>query len=217
MPGPLAGIKVVDVSAILSGPLATMMLADQGAEVVKVEPLGIGDLMRIGPFRSGGLCAFFANANRGKRSIALDLRQDRGREVLLRLVREADVFVQNFRKGVAERLGLGYDDLQQINPGLVMTSITPFGQDGPYSQYQGEEIVSYAMGMIMSVSGIQGREPLKHGGFQAQYEGGLNGAAATAMVTLSSSKYATERSGPPSGIFRSPPPIAASGKRHIGM
>ena len=85
-------------------------------------------------------------------------------------------------RGYLADLGLGYADLETINPGLVMTSITPFGQTGPYSQYVGEEIVNYAMGLIMSISGLQDREPLKHGGFQAQYEGGLNGAAATAMA-----------------------------------
>jgi len=90
--------------------------------------------------------------------------------------------VESSPPGHLDSLGLGYADLEQLNPSLIMTSITPFGQDGPYSQYLGEEIVSYAMGMIMSISGLQDREPLKHGGFQAQYEAGLNGAAATAMA-----------------------------------
>ena len=87
MPGPLRGVKIVDASAILSGPLATMMLADQGAEVVKVEPVLIGDLMRTGPFQKGGLCSFFVNANRGKRSLAVDLQQAEGRELLKKLVK----------------------------------------------------------------------------------------------------------------------------------
>ena len=104
MPGPLAGIKVVDVSTILSGPIAAMLLADQGAEVVKVERPGIGDLTRIVPFRRGGLSSLFANANRGKRSIVLALDKPRGREILLELVRRADVFVENYRPGKAERL-----------------------------------------------------------------------------------------------------------------
>lgn len=132
MPGPLAGIKVVDVSAILSGPLATMMLADQGAEVVKVEPPAIGDLMRLGPFRRGGLSAFFANANRGKRGIAVDLRKSEGREVLLELVRRADVFVQNWRPGAAERLGLDEPSLRRENPALIYVSISGYGESGPY-------------------------------------------------------------------------------------
>jgi crotonobetainyl-CoA:carnitine CoA-transferase CaiB-like acyl-CoA transferase len=133
MPGPLAGIRVVDCSAILSGPLATMILADQGAEVVKVEPPGIGDLLRLSPFARGGLGAFFANGNRGKRAIALDLRQPRGRELLLSLVRGADVFVQNFRPGAVERLGIAEADLRAVAPDLVYVSISGFGESGPYA------------------------------------------------------------------------------------
>jgi crotonobetainyl-CoA:carnitine CoA-transferase CaiB-like acyl-CoA transferase len=133
MPGPLAGIKIVDCSAILSGPLATMILADQGAEVVKVEPPGIGDLLRLSPFARGGLGAFFANGNRGKRAIALDLRQPRGRELLLALVRDADVFVQNFRPGAVERLGIAEADLRRVAPDLVYVSISGFGESGPYA------------------------------------------------------------------------------------
>jgi crotonobetainyl-CoA:carnitine CoA-transferase CaiB-like acyl-CoA transferase len=133
MPGPLAGIRIVDCSAILSGPLATMILADQGADVVKVEPPGIGDLLRLSPFARGGLGAFFANGNRGKRAIALDLRQPRGRELLLSLVRDADVFVQNFRPGAVERLGIAEKDLRQVSPDLVYVSISGFGESGPYA------------------------------------------------------------------------------------
>ena len=132
MPGPLAGIRVVDASAILSGPLATMMLADQGAEVIKVEPPGIGDLLRLSPFRRGGLGAFFANGNRGKRCIALDLTKPAGRDVLLDLVRRADVFVQNFRPGAVERLGIAEADLRRVRPDLVYCSISGYGDTGPY-------------------------------------------------------------------------------------
>jgi crotonobetainyl-CoA:carnitine CoA-transferase CaiB-like acyl-CoA transferase len=132
VPGPLAGIRVVDVSAILSGPLATMMLADQGAEVIKVEPPGIGDLMRISSFRRGGIAAFYANANRGKRSVVLDLGKPRAKQLLLELVRRADVFVQNWRPGAAERLGLGEPALREQNPGLIYVSISGYGDSGPY-------------------------------------------------------------------------------------
>ncbi len=133
MPGPLAGIRILDLSAILSGPLATMILADQGAEVIKVEPPGIGDLLRLSPFSRGGLGAFFANGNRGKRSIVLDLRQPRGREIALALARGADVFVQNFRPGAVERLGLAEADLRAVNPELVYVPISGFGESGPYA------------------------------------------------------------------------------------
>jgi len=132
MPGPLEGIRVVDVSAILAGPLATMMLADQGADVVKIEPPGLGDLLRLSPYRRAGMGSFFANGNRGKRSIVLDLRKPAGRDVLLELVARADVFVQNFRPGAVERLGIAEDDLRKVRPDLVYVSITGYGESGPY-------------------------------------------------------------------------------------
>jgi crotonobetainyl-CoA:carnitine CoA-transferase CaiB-like acyl-CoA transferase len=132
MPGPLAGIRVVDVSQILSGPWACMILADQGAEVVKVEAPGIGDPMRIGPYRRGGRASFYVNANRGKRGIVLDLQKEAAREALLRLIDQADVFVQNWRPGAAERLGLGYDALAKRKPDLIYASISGYGDSGPY-------------------------------------------------------------------------------------
>jgi crotonobetainyl-CoA:carnitine CoA-transferase CaiB-like acyl-CoA transferase len=133
MPGPLDGIRIVDASAILSGPLATMILADQGAEVVKVEPPGLGDLLRLSPFRRGDLGAFFVNGNRGKRSLVLDLQKPGAREALLRLVARADVFVQNFRPGAVERLGIAEPDLRRVRPDLIYCSITGYGETGPYA------------------------------------------------------------------------------------
>ncbi len=133
MGGPLAGVRVVDCSAVLSGPLATMLLADQGAEVIKVEAPGLGDVLRLSPFSRGGLGAFFANGNRGKRAITIDLRQPRGRELLLDLCRGADVFVQNFRPGAVERLGIAEPDLRAVRPELVYVSISGFGESGPYA------------------------------------------------------------------------------------
>ena len=133
MPGPLDGIKVVDVSAVVSGPLATMMLADQGAEVVKIEPHGLGDTLRLPNFARGGLSAFFANANRGKRSIVLDLGKPEGREVVKKLVADADVFVQNYRPGVVERLGIDYASLRAVKRDLIYASLSGFGESGPYA------------------------------------------------------------------------------------
>jgi crotonobetainyl-CoA:carnitine CoA-transferase CaiB-like acyl-CoA transferase len=132
VPGPLEGIRIVDVSAVLSGPLATMMLADQGAEVVKVEPVVNGDIMRMGAFQRGGLSTFFANANRGKRSLAMDITTTRGRELLLDLVRRADVFVQNWRPGAAARLALSEPELRAVQPELIYVSISGYGASGPY-------------------------------------------------------------------------------------
>ncbi len=133
MPGPLDGIKVVDASAVVSGPLCTMMLADQGADVVKIEPHGMGDTLRLPLFSRGGLSSFFANSNRGKRSIVLDLSQAEGREIVHKLVRDADIFVQNWRPGAADRLGLGEPALRAINEDLIYCSISGYGPTGPYA------------------------------------------------------------------------------------
>ena len=132
MPGALAGIRVVDCTAMISGPLATQLLADQGADVVKVEPPGTGDLVRA-MGGGDGLSPTFLVANRNKRSLALDLRAAGGAEVLRRLVAGADVFVQNFRPGTAERLGLGEATLRERAPELVYVSISGFGETGPYA------------------------------------------------------------------------------------
>jgi len=114
--------------------MATMMLADQGADVIKVEQPGVGDYLRLSPFSRGGLGAFFVNGNRGKRAITLDLHQPRGRELLLSLVRGADVFVQNFRPGAVEKLGIAEADLRAVRPDLVYVSISGFGESGPYAR-----------------------------------------------------------------------------------
>ena len=132
--GPLAGIRIVDLTAMASGPWATATLGDQGADVIKVEPPGTGDLIRhIGSSRAG-LSAVFANLNRSKRSLVLNLRETRGVELLLRLADTADVFVQNFRPGVAERMGIGPDVVCGRNPEIVYVSITGFGREGPDTQ-----------------------------------------------------------------------------------
>ena len=133
MPGPLDGIRILDLSNVVSGPMAVQLLADQGADVIKIEQPGIGDISRLAGAKSGGLSALFAVLNRNKRSVVLDLRQDRGRAILRDLVRIADVLVQNFRPGAMTRLGLGYADLKAINENLVYTSISGFGADGPYA------------------------------------------------------------------------------------
>jgi crotonobetainyl-CoA:carnitine CoA-transferase CaiB-like acyl-CoA transferase len=148
MAGPLAGIRIVDLSAVISGPLATMLLADQGAEVIKVEPRG-GDITRFSSFAHGGISALFANANRGKRSLAVDLDQAAGREIVLRLVAQADVFVQNFRPGAVERMGLGEAELRRVRPDLIYVSISGFGESGPYaSQRVYDPIIQGLTGMV---------------------------------------------------------------------
>ena len=134
MAGPLEGIKIVDVSAVVSGPLAAMMLADQGADVVKLEPTAIGDILRLSPFSRGGLSSFYANCNRNKRAIAVDLSNPHGLEIAHRLISEADVFIQNWRPGAADRLGLSSEALRKLNPDLIYCAISGYGPSGPYSQ-----------------------------------------------------------------------------------
>jgi crotonobetainyl-CoA:carnitine CoA-transferase CaiB-like acyl-CoA transferase len=149
--GPLSGVTVVDMSVMISGPLATMMLADQGAEVVKVESPGLGDLMRYLGTAKGGMTGIFANNNRGKRSLVVDLKKPAGLEVMRRLVAGADVFVQNFRPGALDRLGLGYDELSELNPDLVYVSISGYGPDGPNSHRRVYDNVIQAASGLASV------------------------------------------------------------------
>ena len=133
MPGPLHGFRIVDLTSMISGPLATMMLADQGAEVIKVENPDGGDYVRRAGNRRGDFSAAFLNNNRNKRSLALDLKDSRGVALLLELVQSADVFVQNFRPGVIERMGLGEDIVRAARPDIVYVSIAGFGFEGPYA------------------------------------------------------------------------------------
>jgi crotonobetainyl-CoA:carnitine CoA-transferase CaiB-like acyl-CoA transferase len=134
MPGPLEGYRIIDLTAFATGPLATMMLADQGADVIKVEPPGIGDVMRFLGTGRGGMCTLWANCNRSKRSIVLNLREERGRDILRELVAGADVFVQNFRPRVVERLGIDEPALRRLRPELIYVSISAFGPSGPYAE-----------------------------------------------------------------------------------
>lgn len=134
MSGPLSGIRVIDLSSMMSGPWAADILGDQGADVIKVEVPGKGDHVRSLPNRSGDMSAMFVNVNRSKRSLTLNLKSQEGVEVLKRLARTADVVVQNFRPGVADRLGVGYEDLSAVNPRLVYLSMSGFGERGPEAQ-----------------------------------------------------------------------------------
>jgi len=132
--GPLAGVKLIELGALIAAPLAAGILADQGAEVVKVEPPGVGDLMRHVGSSRGGMSGLFHVVNRGKRSLALDLSDERGKQVLRELVRSSDALIQNLRPGVVERMGLGWEQLHAINPNLVYLSLSGFGRKGPYAQ-----------------------------------------------------------------------------------
>lgn len=149
MAGPLDGYRVIDASSVVSGPLATMMLADQGADVIKVEAMDVGDPMRAAINYRAGMAALYANCNRGKRSIALNLKDPRGMKIVHELVRGADIFVENWRPGAAERLGLGEDDLRRERPDLIYASITGYGTKGPYrDQRVYDQVIQAGVGMI---------------------------------------------------------------------
>lgn len=146
--GPLEGFKVLDLSSVVSGPMASVMLADQGADVIKVEPPGWGDgIRRLGASRNG-LSSIYAMINRNKRSLALNFKHPRGKELLLKLVSQTDVLLQNYRPGKLDRIGLGYNDLKKVNEDLIYTSISGMGSVGPYSS---QRVYDY---VIQGLSGV---------------------------------------------------------------
>ena len=183
---PLDDVRVIDLTQHAAGPFCTRVLADSGAEVIKVERPGGDPARALPPFfgdvpgldRSG----VFLFLNTNKRSVILDLRTDEGRERLLDLVATADVLVENYRPGVMERLGLGYEALREVQPKLVMTSITNFGQTGPYRDFEGTDLTLYAMGGPMASSGNADHYPLKAAGRVTLYHAGYSAALATAVA-----------------------------------
>lgn len=160
---PLQNIKVLDVSQIMAGPYCTMVLADMGAEVIKVEKLNGGDDSRqMGPYVNGESTCF-SQINRNKKSISLNLKDERARQIFYRLASDADVIVENYRPGVTKSLAIDYDTIKAINPGIVYCSISGYGQTGPYSHKGGFDLVAQGMTGLMSMTGEQGRRPLKTG------------------------------------------------------
>jgi CoA:oxalate CoA-transferase len=161
--GPLAGIKVVDLTRVLAGPYCTMVLSDLGADVLKVEHPRIGDDSRhIGPFING-ISAYFASLNRGKKSVALDLKEGPDRERFEALLVDADVLVENFRPGTMEKLGYGWDDLHPRFPGLIYAAVSGFGHTGPLATRPAYDMVVQAMGGVMSITGQPGGPPTRVG------------------------------------------------------
>lgn len=175
--GPLDGVKVLELCQVMAGPTCGMLLADLGADVVKVEKLPGGDDTRTydNPQVNGESAAFLA-MNRNKRSIAIDLKHPAGQVALKRLVREADVLVENFRKGTMEKFGLGYDTLKAINPRLIYCAITGYGRTGPYADKGGFDLVAQGVSGLMSITGEPGREPVKCGPPVCDINGGMLGA-----------------------------------------
>ena len=162
---PLRHLRVLDVSQIMAGPFCSMLLGDMGADVIKVEPPGSGDQTRRAMgFKLKGFDSLgFINMNRNKRSIVLNLKTEAGREVFYKLVRTADVLVENYRPGAASRLGIDYATLKAINPRLIYASISGFGQTGPWSQRPGFDLIAQAMGGVMSITGDPDGPPAKSG------------------------------------------------------
>ena len=182
----LEGMKVLDLTHHLSGPYCTKLLADFGADVLKVEKPAGDHTRRAGPFLEDDIdpekSLVFAYLNTNKQSITLNLKSDKGISMLTSLIEESDVLVENFAPRVMPSLGLDFETLQQINPRLILTSISNFGQTGPYRDYKAADIIEYAMGGLMYISGAYDREPLKHAFNQAQFKAGTDGASATLMA-----------------------------------
>jgi CoA:oxalate CoA-transferase len=188
--GPLSGITIIDLSRILAGPYCTLLLAELGARVIKVEPPGQGDDARhYGPFRNGK-SAYFVSVNRGKESIALDLKSPADREVFERLLNKADALVENFRPGTMEKLGYGWESLHPRYPRLVYAAASGFGHSGPYSHYPAYDMVVQGLGGIMSITGHPGMPLTRVGTSVGDLAGGLYTA-----VALNAALLHRERSG----------------------
>lgn len=163
MSGPLSGVRVLDLTRVLAGPYTTMILADLGAEVVKIEEPGVGDeARRVGPFRDG-VSAYFVSINRGKKSLTLNLKAEAGRRLFLNLVRQADVLVENYRPGTMKKLGLDYASLRAAHLPLVYAACSGFGQTGPYAERGAYDMIVQGMGGIMSITGEPGGSPVRVG------------------------------------------------------
>ena len=177
MPSPLEGIKVLDCSQILAGPYCSMLLADMGADVVKIEKPGGGDdTRRMGPpFLEGESAAFLA-MNRNKRSVVLNFKDPDGVGAMRRMLSDADVVIENYRAGVMRRLGLDYEAVRELNPGIIYCSISGFGRTGPYAERAGFDLIAQGMSGVMSFTGIAGSPPVKVGVPMADLNAGLYSA-----------------------------------------
>jgi formyl-CoA transferase/CoA:oxalate CoA-transferase len=189
--GPLAGVRILDLSRILSGPFTTMVFADLGADVIKLENPRTGDDTREwAPPYQGDQSAYFLSVNRNKRGIAVDLKTARGRDIALRIADRADVVVENFRPGTAGRLGLGYNDLSARNPQLIYASISGFGQTGPYASEPGYDAIAQALGGLMSVTGEADGAPVRVGNSAADL-----GASMWAAIGILAALHARHTTG----------------------
>lgn len=175
--GPLAGLRVLEITQIMSGPTCGLLLADMGADVIKIEKLDGGDDARA--YRDpqvNGVSAPFMMMNRNKRGLALDLKNPEGRALLLRMVKQADVLVENFRGGTMAKLGLGFETLRAANPGLIYCAISGYGRTGPYADKGGFDLIAQGFAGLMSVTGEPGRPPAKNGNAVSDMNAGILGA-----------------------------------------
>ena len=185
MAGPLKGIRVLDLTRILAGPYATMILRDLGAEVIKIEQPGVGDEARdFGPFKND-FSLYFMSVNRGKKSVTLNLKAPRGKELFLELVKGSDILVENFRPGTMEKLGLGYESLKAHHPSLLYAACSGFGQTGPYAMRGAYDIIIQGMGGIISITGEPDRPPVRVG----TSIGDITSALFTAIGILSALRH----------------------------
>lgn len=172
--GLLSGVKVLDMTRVLAGPYCGMMLADMGADVIKIEMPGRGDDARRNAPIVNGESAYFMNLNRNKRGMTLNLKSEKGKEIFRKLVKNADIVLENYRPGVMEKLGLGYEELRKINPAIVYGAVSGFGHYGPYSQRAGYDIIGQAMSGLMSTTGWPDSAPTRTGTAISDVMGGAS-------------------------------------------
>jgi CoA:oxalate CoA-transferase len=190
MAGPLTGVKVLSFGRVLAGPYAAMLMADMGAEVIKVEDPRKGDMARRnGPFVDD-VSSYFLSVNRGKKSLTLNMRHQKAKALVKKLIQQMDILVENFRPGVMKEMGLDYDSIRALNPRLIYVSISGFGQYGPYSQKAAFDMIAQGMGGTVSITGESGRPPVRVG-----YSIGDLGAALYAVSASMAALYEREKTG----------------------
>ena len=175
----LEGVTIIDMTRVLSGPYCCQLLADMGARVIKIEAFPNGDDSRQFPPFVNGFSGYYTAVNRNKESVRLNLKTQEGKKVLKELIEKADILIENFRPGVMDRLGFSYEKVSEINPRIVFTSISGFGQTGPYSERPAYDIITQAMGGLMELNALPGEVPVKTGAYTGDMIGGMLGALGT--------------------------------------
>ena len=188
MSKPLEGIRILDFSQFMSGPMCTMLMSDFGAEVIKIENPPIGDNTRYGNIIENDVSSHYATRNRGKKSIVLNMKDEKHKALFLELVKTADAVIENYKPGTMKKFGIDYDVLKEINPAIVYASISGYGQDGPYAGHAAFDQTVQAESGMMSITGPEGGEPVKSGGSIADYSGGLMCCIGTLMGIIEAKK-----------------------------